>query len=200
MDERAEAVRDLARIRDLMERAGRYSHLSGLSALIAGLLGAAGAVACRALRIDFNVPGHAARLAAVWGTVLALAAGQHLALTVLHARRRGEPAWTPLTRQVALAQLPSLFIGAAITGYGLQTGQLDLLPPIWALAHGSSLLALGLWAGGRIQIAGLLFLATGAVTLWWLKEHGLWMMLASFGGYHALLGAWMLWKPRASAA
>ena len=44
MDERAEAVRDLARIRDLMERAGRYSHLSGLSALIAGLLGAAGAV------------------------------------------------------------------------------------------------------------------------------------------------------------
>ncbi|HEX7900281.1 MAG TPA: hypothetical protein VF950_21110 [Planctomycetota bacterium] len=196
MDERAEAVRDLARIRDLMERAGRYSHLSGLSALLAGLLGAAGAVACLVLRIDFNYPGHAPRLAAVWGAVLALAAGQHLGWTVLQARRRGEPAWSSMARQVALAQLPSLFIGAAITGFGLQTGQLDLLPPVWALAHGSSLLALGLWAGGRIQGAGVLFLATGAATLWWMKEHGVWMMLVAFGGYHVALGAWMLWKPR----
>ena len=196
MDERTDAARDLARIRDLMERAGRYSHLSGLSALLAGLLGAAGAVVCLARGIDFNTPLHARALAWIWGGTLALAAGQHLALTVLHARRRGEPAWTPLARQVALAQLPSLFIGAAITGFGLRSGQLDLLPPIWALAHGASLLALGLWAGSRIQAAGLLFLATGAATLWWMKEHGLWMLLVSFGGYHVLLGAWMLWKPR----
>ncbi len=196
MDERAEAIRDLARIRDLMERAASYSHLSGISALLAGVLGAAGTLACRALDVDFNVPGHAARLAQVWGTVLLLAAGQHVALAILNARRRGEPAWTPLARQVALAQLPSLFIGAAITGYGLQTGQLDLLPPVWMLAHGASLAALGLWAGGRIQAVAVLFLATGAVTLWWLKDAGLWMLLVSFGGYHALLGAWMLWKPR----
>lgn len=196
MDEREDAARDLARIRDLMERAGRYSHLSGLSALLAGGLGASGALVCLAWGVDFNFPGHAPRLAAVWGATLALAAGQHLGWTILQARRRGESAWTPLSRQVALAQLPSLFIGAAITGFGLQTGQLDLLPPVWALAHGSSLLALGLWAGGRIQGAGVLFLATGAVTLWWLKEHGLWMMLVAFGGYHVLLGAWMLWKPR----
>jgi hypothetical protein len=197
VDERAEAVAHLARIRDVMERAGRYSHLSGLSAILAGLLGAAGAGACLALGVDFGTPGHAGRLAAVWGAVLALAVGQHLVLTVLHARRRAEPAWSPLARTVALAQLPSLFIGAALTGYGWQSGQLDLLPPSWMLAHGASLLALGLWAGARIQTAGLLFMATGAATLWWLKEQGLWMLLVSFGGYHVLLGAWMVWKPRA---
>jgi hypothetical protein len=196
MDERAEAARDLARIRDLMERAGRYSHLSGLSALLAGALAVAGVLACRALAIDFNAPADAGALAAVWGAVLALAAGQHAVLTVLHARGRAEPVWSPLARRVALAQLPALFIGAAITGYGLQTGQLDLLPPVWMLAHGASLCALGLWAGALLQAAGVAFLAAGALTLWWLKEHGLGALLVSFGGFHVLLGAWMLWKRR----
>jgi hypothetical protein len=196
MDERAEAIRDLARIRDLMERAGRYSHLSGLSAILAGLLGGGGVLACFLLGIDFNLPAHAGPLAAVWSAVLALAAGQHAVLTVVSARGRGEPAWSDLSRRVALAQLPALFIGAAITGYGHQSGQIDLLPPAWMLAHGASLCALGLWAGAPLQLAGTAFLACGAVTLWWLKEHGLWALLVSFGGFHLVLGARMLWKPR----
>jgi hypothetical protein len=196
VDEGAAAARDLARIRDLMERAGKYSHLSGLSALIAGLLAGAAVLACVLLKIDFNVPGHASALAAVWGSTLALAIAQHAALTVLSARGRGEPAWSALSQRVALAQLPALFIGAAVTGYGHQTGQLDLLPPVWMLAHGASLCALGLWAGALLQFAGVAFLASGALVLWFLKEHGLWALLATFGGFHVLLGARMLWKPR----
>jgi len=196
VDERDRAARDLARIRVLMERAGRYSHLSGFSAILAGLLAVAGAVACKALEANFNYPGHARTLGLVWGSVLALAAAQHLGFTLVHARRSAEPVWSPLVQQVLVAVLPAFFVGAAITGYGLQTGQLDLLPPIWMLAYGSSLAGLGLYAGGRFQVVGALFLLLGAAGLWWWKEYGLRLMLASFGGLHVLLGAWMLWKPR----
>ena len=196
MDERDAAARDLARIRSLMERAGRYSNLSGCSAILAGLLAVGGAVTCRLCEANFNHPGHARPLALIWVSVLALAIAQHLGFTLVHARRTAEPAWSPLTRQVLVAVLPAFFVGAAITGYGLQTGQLDLLPPIWMLAYGSSLMGLGLYAGGRLQLTGALFLLAGAACLWWWKDYGLRFMLASFGGFHVLLGAWMLWKPR----
>ncbi len=196
MDEREAAVRDLERIRTLMERAGRYSNLSGFAAIVAGALAAAGALLCRGLGIDFNHPAQAAPLALVWGSVFLAALAQAAAFTVAHARRRAEPAWSPLARQAVSAMLPAAFVGAAVTGYGLQTGQLDLLPPIWMLAHGSSLMGLWLFSDWRIGSGAALFLLAGSVTLFGWKEHGLVMLLASFGGIHVLLGALMLWKPR----
>jgi len=196
MDDRGSAERNLERIRALMERAGEFSHLSARAAFVAGALAVAGTLLCKRFGVSFNQPSCAPPLAAIWGSVLVLALGQSLAFTVADARRRGDPFWGPLTRQVVVAMLPAFFLGAAVTGYGLQTGQLDLLPPFWMLAYGSSLMALGLYAGWRIQVVGILFLLAGATTLWWWKEFGLRALLASFGGGHVLLGALIAWKPR----
>ena len=191
-----DASRDLERIRSLMERATEYSHLSGVSILLSGVLAAAGVAACRALEIDFTLPAHARLLAVVWGSVCAAAAVQGVAFSIANARRKAEPPWSPLTRQVVVAMLPALFSGAALTGYGLRSGQLDLLPPCWMLAYGSSLMGLGLFAGWRIRLAAVAFLVLGAASLFLWKDHGLTTMLASFGGLHLVLGAWVLWKPR----
>jgi hypothetical protein len=183
-----------------MERATEFSNLSGWSILISGLLAAAGAGACLRLGVDFDLPAHARTLAQTWGAVFALAVVQGVAFSVANARRKGEPVWSHLTRQVVVAMLPAIFTGAALTGYGFQTGQLDLLPPCWMLAYGSSLMGLGLFAGRAIRVAALAFLALGGASLFFWKDHGLVTMLASFGGLHLVLGAWVLWKPRASAA
>lgn len=201
MDERDAAARDLARIRALMERAGRYSHLSGFSALTAGLLAAGGSVLCWVWDVEFRPAGEyepgSARLGFIWGGVFLLALAQHLAFTVANARRLAEPVWSDLTRRVVLAVLPALFVGIVITVYGIRTRQLNLLPPIWMLAYGSSLMGLGLFAGWRIQLAAVLFLLLGAGALWWGTDHGRLMMLVSFGGIHLLLGAWIACKPQA---
>src|SRR6185295_13601105 len=157
---------------------------------------AAGAVECFRRGVDFDQPAHARALATIWGAVFALAAGQGAAFSIANARRKAEPAWSPLTRQVVVAMLPALFTGAALTGYAFETGQLDLLPPCWMLAYGSSLMGLGLFAGRPVRVAALAFLVFGAASLFVLKAHGLVAMVASFGGLHLLLGAWMLWKPR----
>jgi len=180
-----------------MERATEYSHLSGVSIVVSGLLAVAGVAVCWAMGFAFTFPGNQRALAAVWGTVFGVAAVQGAALSVANARRKAEPAWSPLTKQVVVAMLPALFAGAALTGYGLQTGQLDLLPPCWMLAYGSSLMGLGLFAGWRIRLAAVAFLLLGAASLFLWREHGLTTMVASFGGLHLVLGAWVIWKPRA---
>jgi hypothetical protein len=191
-----DAARDLERIRTLMDRATEYSHLSGVSVLLSGALGIGGVIASGVAGVDFNLPAQARTLAVIWGSVFALAIVQGASFSVANARRRTEPAWSPLTRQVVVAMLPALFVGAALTGYGLESGQLDLLPPCWMLAYGSSLMGLGLFAGPRIRWAAVAFLALGAASLFLWKDRGLITMLASFGGLHLVLGAWMLWKPR----
>jgi hypothetical protein len=201
-----DASRDLERIRALMERATEYSHLSGVSVLLSGLLSVAGVAACAVLGLDFRrvaaddsyfrQASPQRGLAVVWGSVFVLAAVQGVAFSVANARRRAEPAWSPLTRQVVAAMLPALFTGAALTAYALQSGQIDLLPPCWMLAYGSSLMGLGLFAGTRIRWTALVFLILGAATLFAARDHGLIALLASFGGLHLFLGAWMLWKPR----
>jgi len=196
-EETRDASHDLARIRALMERATEWSHLSGWSVVLSGLLTVAGVMACAVRGADFDHPAHAATLGVVWGAVFALAFAQGVAFSVANAWRKTEPAWSPLTRQVVIAMLPALFTGAALTGYGFSTGQLDLLPPCWMLAYGSSLMGLGVFAGRPVRVAALAFLAVGAVSLFLWKEHGLITMSASFGGLHLALGAWMLWKPRA---
>lgn len=197
MEERAAAARDLERIRILMERAGRYSNLSGYAALTAGVLVVAGAVLCWRLRVNFNHAECARPLAAIWGSVFLLAVAQAVGFTILGARRKGEPAWSHLSRQVVMAMVPALFMGGAITAHGLLTGRLDLLPPIWMLGYGSSLMGLGLYAGGWIRATGLLFLFLGAASLFFFREYGLRMMLVSFGGLHLLLGTGIAWKYRA---
>ena len=196
LEEREAATEDLRRIRALMDRATRYSHLSGWACIGAGIVAIAGAIACWKLRVNFNHPFCAGPLAAIWSVVLALAFAQGVAFTVANARRKGEPVWSPLTQQVVTAILPSCFVGAAVTGYGLQTGQLELLPPIWMLAYGMSLLALGLFAGTKVKVTGILFLVTGAAGLWWFRDYGLRRLLVSFGGFHILLGTVIAWKYR----
>jgi hypothetical protein len=192
-----DAAADLERIRALMERATEFSNLSGWSILISGALAAAGAGACFFKGVDFEFPGHARMLAGIWGSVVALAAVQGVAFSIANARQKAEPVWSHLTRQVVVAMLPALFTGAALTGYAFQTGQFDLLPPCWMLAYGSSLMGLGLFAGRRFRVAALTFLVLGAASLFLWKDFGRTTMLASFGGIHLVLGAWVLWKPRA---
>lgn len=189
-------ARDLQRIRALMERATEYSHLSGWSILLSGLLACAGVAACRGAGVSFGLPGHVRTLAMIWGSVFLLAVLQGAAFSIANARRKAEPFWSPLTQQVVIATLPALFVGATLTSYGLETGQLDLLPPCWMLAYGSSLMGLGLFAGRPFKIAALAFLVLGALSLFLWKDHGLATMLASFGALHLLLGAWVICRPR----
>lgn len=184
-----------------MERATEFSILSGWSIVISGLLAAAGVAASAWKGVEFkhevaNGPAGVV-LGSIWGLVFVLATAQGVAFSVANARRRAEPFWSHLTRQVVIAMLPALFTGFALTEYALETGYLELLPPCWMLGYGSSLMGLGLFAGRAFRVTALVFLVFGMISLFYLRDYGRILMLASFGGLHLILGAWVLWKRRA---
>ncbi|MBI2930284.1 MAG: hypothetical protein HYY16_01420 [Planctomycetes bacterium] len=187
-----EAEEHLAVIRSMMERTTRYTGVPAYACFAAGALALAGAGASAALHIDFNSPIHQAPLTLIWGGVCLLGAVQFVTLTVWSVRRRGEPAWTRLTQRVVTAVLPGTYVGAALTEFCRQTGNLDYLPPFWCLCYGAACLGLGLYAGWKANLVGCLFLAAGTLGLYLFKDQGIALMAAAFGGLHLLLGALIL--------
>jgi hypothetical protein len=189
-----QAEDQVALIRSVMERTTRFTGLPGAACLVAGGLALAAAGIAGALGADFAGRRHGA-LAAVWGTTALLSAVEVVVLSVLAARRRGHPAWTALARRVVVATLPGLYVGAALTEFARRSGRLDALPALWCLSYGASLLGLGLYAGWKANVVGVLFLAAGTLSLLGVLPGGNLLMAIAFGGLHVLLGLLILKGP-----
>ena len=187
-----QAEDQVALIRSVMERTTRFTGLPGAACLVAGGLALSGAVAASLLDATFAYEAKHGLLAALWGSVALLSAAEVVVLSVLAARRRGHPAWSALTRRVVVATLPGLYVGAALTEFARRSGRHDALPALWCLAYGASLLGLGLYAGWKANLAGILFLAAGTLALLGVLPGGNLLMAIAFGGIHVLLGILIL--------
>src|SRR5688572_29586669 len=191
-----QAEDQVALIRSVMERTTRFTGLPGAACLVAGGLAVAGAGAAGALGAEFTrAEDYGARhglLAATWIATAVAAAGEVVVLSVIAARRQNRPAWTGLVRRVIVATLPGLYLGAALGEFARRSGRLDALPGLWCLAYGASLLGLGLYAGWKANLAGLLFLAAGTLSLLGVGPGGNLLMAIAFGGIHVLLGILIL--------
>jgi len=187
-----QAEDQVALIRSVMERTTRFTGLPGAACLVAGGLALAAAGASWATGATFGPDGRHALLAAIWGITAGVSAVQVVVLSILAARRRGSPAWTALARRVVVATLPGLYVGAALTEFARRSGRHDALPALWCLAYGTSLLGLGLYAGWKANLAGILFLAAGTLALLGVLPGGNLLMAIAFGGIHVLLGILIL--------
>jgi hypothetical protein len=190
-----QAEDQVALIRSMIDRTTRFTGLPGAACLVAGGLALGAAGASWALGADFTPHGRHGRLAAIWGATALVSAAQVVVLSILASRRRGLPAWTALARRVVVATLPGLYVGAALTEFARRSGLHDALPALWCLAYGASLLGLGLYAGWKANVAGLLFLAAGSLALLGVVPGGNLLMAAAFGGIHLLLGILILKGP-----
>ena len=191
-----QAEDQLALIRATMERTTRFTGLPGYACLIAGALALAGAGTAALLGAEFPARGvtggrHAA-LAWIWGAVCLAGAAQFVVLSALAAARQGRSAWSHLARRVVVAVLPGLYVGAALTEFARRSDRLDILPALWCLGYGASLLGLGLYAGWKANVTGLLFLAAGSLALLGAVPGGNLLMAVAFGGFHVLLGTLIL--------
>lgn len=182
-----EAEHNLELIRSMMERATTWTGLPAYACFGASICGFSGWAWSAGRGLDFGNPEHSAPLLAAWMVVAAVAALQAVIFTALAARRRGEPAMSRLTWGILFAVLPGLFTGGMLT-LGAEPSE---RPALWMLCYGTSLLGLGIFAGWKANVAGILFLLCGSLAIL-TGGHGLTLMAASFGGLHALLGALLL--------
>jgi len=187
-----EAERNLQLIRSMMERATTWTGLPAYACFGAAACGFAGWGASALQGLAFTSAASAPGLLLTWILVASVAAIQIVAFTVMAAKRRGEPAMSRLTWSILFATLPGLFTGGVLTAVVSP----ELRPVLWMLCYGTALLGLGVFAGWKANIAGILFLAAGVAGLVGWPDRTLDLLGLSFGGIHALLGALLWIKPR----
>ncbi len=191
------AESDLQLIREVMERSARYTHFSGVSGLISGLLGLAGCAATYWIDTNLPVGTHDIWYVVIWGMVLVLAMAEDLFFAQRSARTLNQTIWNPATYQVIRAILPGIVIALVLSYAGLHSGLRNSLSAIWALGYGVALCAAGMFSIKEVTRYGVLQLITGSVVLLFLRDWPYSFYLAaglSFGIYQMLFGLWIARK------
>lgn len=189
-----EASENLRVIRELMERSTRHSTFSGLSGILAGSAAILGAILTHNLQ-----PKSGKIFLLIWSAVVLFALTNDYFLTKRRARGVGKRIISRLGKQMALASVPGLGMGALMTLFFWQHNLLDYIYPVWMLCYGIAVLAVGLFSQREVSYLGCAFLVAGAVNLLLFPAHGLMGMAFSFGGLHIIYGILIGRKDRREA-
>jgi hypothetical protein len=193
------AAADLKVIRQLMERPIRFSTMSGLSGIWAGLVALAG------LAVDHFVsrrlPGEQGVwiILGDWAGVFVLAFAGAWTFTRRREKRQGMPAWSGVKTRVLLTILPPFVAGVGITAIIIlrwtfaratpSLDQFDLVPAIWMLFYGVALWQLGEFSPREVRLLGAAFVLAGLATAALFQESPYAALGATFGGFHLIYGA-----------
>ena len=193
------AAGNLQVIRTLMERSAIYRRALAPVMLLLGILGIVAALAGWLL-------GMSSPRAFVWYWIAVSGVGISGAYFMVRrqALRDAEPFWSPPTRRVTQAALPSIFVGfvgsvlilAALVQNSFEVGW---LPPIWMALYGCAIHAAGFFMPRGIKLFGWLFIFASCVVAAaltfsfmprsWIAGHLL--MGACFGGLHLCYGIYL---------
>ena len=191
-----EAEENLRVIRDLMERSTKFSTFSGLSGVLAGSASIVGCVATHVIAQKYSTPtAFRVPFLLIWSLVILFAIGGDFLLTKRRATLVGKRIVSRLGKQMVVASAPGLGSGVLLTLYFLNHDRLIDVYPVWMLAYGVAVCAVGLFSQREVSYLGAAFLAAGALTLLLpilgvatSASLGLIMMAVTFGGFHILYG------------
>jgi hypothetical protein len=166
--ERSKAEEDLRIIRSLMERATVYRAIAAPAALVAGFLSIVAAAAIYLndqTRVGVNRPVQGRAFAAIWLTVLVIAAASNAFFIWREAKKDGRPFVSSGMKLSLRAIVPNLLIPAAVTLWFLVSGYKAATEPdlvvVWIAFYGLALLSTALFAPGSLVCLGWAFLLTG---------------------------------------
>lgn len=197
------AGEQLETIRTLMERTAIYRRALGPTLLAAGALGIAAAALGAVLGLDSP-----RRFGLYWMGMAVLGLAGAFGLMRRQALKDVEPFWSPPARRVAQAMVPPFFAGlvaGVVVVYPSWREPLQVwwLPAIWMVLYGCALHAAGFSMPRGIRLFGWLFLAAGCALAVVLNERSYasgmpplsqahWLMGATFGGFHAAYGLYLV--------
>lgn len=189
------AADELKVIRQLMERPIRFSTMSGLSSILAGVAALAG---CRADAYFTGAwpPDQAMWInLGVWAAVFAVAFTGVILLTRAREVRQGMPFWSPVKRRILLTILPCFVAGVGLTlviaarwCFNDGPNQWGLIPAIWMTFYGVALWQLGAFSPGEVRILGATFVTAGLVVAAACQVSPYGSLGVTFGGFHILYG------------
>ena len=148
-------------IRTLMERSAIYRRALSPIMIFLGILGLVGSIIGAGLQIQSAIP-----FGLYWMALSFLGVIGAFLLARRQAIKDREPFWSPATKRVAQAVLPSLFVGAVVGfiftfALGNQVSFSWALPVTWILLYGCALHAAGFFTPRGIRLLGWLFILGG---------------------------------------
>ncbi|MCX6343665.1 MAG: hypothetical protein NT018_01160 [Armatimonadetes bacterium] len=204
---KSQAEEDIQIIREVMERSARYTHFSGLSGVLSGILALIGCAITYWVNFNISELQQNNWYALTWSSVLIAAIAEDLMLAQRNAQKNGGSIWVPATYQVMKAIFPGVFVAFVISLTAMLEGALDAIPGVWALGYGAALCAAGMFTVKEVWVYGIIQLITGSASLLVLSQPAIipreivpiisFSQLAlSFGIYQIVFGLWMTRKYR----
>lgn len=188
------AIADLDEVRSRLAAVQRFRGLSGPAALASGL-GAVGTGLVQLTLVPAPRTGEEiGRYVAIWTACLAFALAVNYGAVAVWLIRNWSSRTRTELRTAAIAIVPSISAGGALTAALLARGEVGLLPGTWALCYGLGLLsARSMLPRGVLPIA-LGFAAIGCALLFAPGVNALawWVMPMTFGIGQTIIGTLML--------
>ena len=205
MNQSDQHLEDIQAIRKLMEASSRFLSLSGLSGIVAGLLGVAGAIAAQLIITKISAPEdwymrpcaegpdgfrEFLPLFGVMALVLVLAFSGAVIFSSRKARKSGHRAWTPVTRRMLASLLIPLGTGGLFILFTAATVPAGVSIASTLIFYGLAVISAGKFTFGEIHWLGVLEVITGLVCLA-LPQHCVLIWVFGFGLLHIVYGLFM---------
>ncbi len=180
------AMDNLRFIRETMERSSSFTHVSGIGGVLMGVIAlAASAVAVQTMSVYTWL--------ATWLVAAALSFAASTFMMARKSRAAGVGLLSGPGRRFAWNVIPPLAAGVALTFALARAGLFDLLPGMWLLLYGTSIVTGGSYSVRLIPVTGAAFMAAGVGALLSPAGWGDAYMAGAFGGLHIVFGI-VIWR------
>ncbi|SVC26735.1 uncharacterized protein METZ01_LOCUS279589 [marine metagenome] len=180
------AIDNIRFIRETMERSASFTNVSGLGGLAMGLVAIGASIVAAGTGTDFA-------WLVTWLTAAALSFSVAIIAMAQKSRANGVTLFTGPARKFTWNILAPLVAGGVLTIALARAGAMNLLPGMWLLLYGTSIVTGGSYSVRPVPLMGLTFMLTGVCTFLSPSAWGDIYMAAGFGGLHILFGT-VIWR------
>jgi hypothetical protein len=188
------AIADLAEVRTRLAAVQRFRGLSGPAALASGIAALGAGAVQFAVMPSPRTAGDVSRYVAIWIACLAFALAVNYGAVAIWLVRNWSRRTRTELRTAAIAIVPSISAGGALTAALLARGEVGLLPGTWALCYGLGLLAARSMLPRPTVAIAVAFAAAGATLLFapGITALAWWVMPLTFGAGQTAIGLLMM--------
>jgi len=193
MENSEKHLKDIAEIRQMMERSSRFISLSGWSGVFAGVAALIGASA--AILYMRSVSGQSVRLFLLTDAIIVLfvAMGAALYFSWRKARKQGARLWSPVTWKIVTSLAIPLITGGLYSIILMIQELHYLIPGVMLIFYGIALVNAGRFINRESVILGIVEIILGIVATIW-PGLGLWLWGLGFGLLHIIYGITLHYK------
>lgn len=192
-------TRDITEIRAMMERSTKFISLSGLSGILAGVYALVGAYVAYRLfyvkndSIFFNIIDGQEISAEIYNlllvaiSILVLAVGTAIVLSLQKSRKDGEKLWNPAARRLVVNMAIPLITGGVFILILLSKGLFGFLTAATLIFYGLALVNASKFTFEEIRSLGIVQIILGLAASYFI-EYGLLLWAVGFGLMHIVYG------------